>query len=71
MAALRVDDAILDLIAHVEAVPVANGIGVEQQPHRVGVSHAVQCDGPASKRTHTVSGRTSTSGRQNATPMIG
>ena len=41
-AALGLDDAVLDLIAHPEAVPAADPVGFEHQRHRIAERHAVQ-----------------------------
>ena len=43
-AALRLDDAVLDLIAHAEAVPAADGVRLEEHVERRRESAAVDCD---------------------------
>ena len=43
-AALRLDDPVLDLIAHAEAVAAADRVGLEHQRHGIGERHAVQRD---------------------------
>src|SRR5207237_10278538 len=43
-AALRLDDAVLDLIAHAAAVASADGVRLEHQADRVAERHPVQRD---------------------------
>ena len=43
-AALRLDDAVLDLVAHAEAVAAADRVGLEDERHGVGELHAVDRD---------------------------
>ena len=46
-AALGLDDAVLDLVAHAEAVAAADAVGLEEQLDRIGEVDAVQRDGQA------------------------
>src|SRR5581483_9420906 len=41
-AALGLDDAVLDLVAHAEAMPAADDVGLKEQRHRVGECPAVE-----------------------------
>ena len=72
-AALGLDDPVLDLIAHAEAVPAADAVGLEHQLHGILEDDAVERDGLALvEADRRRSPRfTATSSRQNATPMIG
>ena len=72
-AALGLDDAVLDLVAHAQAVAAADAVGLEQQLDLVVEARAVERDRQAfvEARRVTVSRWTATSSRQKATPMIG
>ena len=51
-AALGLDDPVLDLVAHAEAMPAADGVGFEEQRDRIGERLAVQRDRLALRKTH-------------------
>ena len=51
-AALRLDDAVLDLVAHAEPVAAADRVGLEEQLDRVGEGRAVERDGLAFVEAH-------------------
>ena len=51
-AALGLDDAILDLVAHAEAVPATDGIGLEEQRNGIGEGLAVQRNRLAFLKAH-------------------
>jgi hypothetical protein len=51
-AALGLDDAVLDLVAHAQAVAPADAVGFQDQLHRVGEGLAVQRDRLAFLEAH-------------------
>ena len=50
--ALGLDDAVLDLIRHAEAVTPANPVGLLNQPHRIVIGHAVDGNRPPLLEPH-------------------
>ena len=51
-AALGLDDPVLDLVAHAEAMSAADGVGLEEQRDGIGERLAVQRDRLALDETH-------------------
>ena len=71
-SALGLDDAVLDLVAHAEAVAAADLVGAQHQLDVVEVARPSIATGqPPSKLIVTSSVAMSTAGSQWATPMIG
>ena len=72
-AALRLDDAVLDLVGHAEPVAPADRVRLHHEVDTVGELAAVERDRPAlvEARRVTVSGSIATAGSQWRTPMIG
>ena len=72
-AALRLDDAVLDLIAHAETVAAADGVRLRHQLDLIGEGAAVDGDRHAfGERDRALPRRGSAiSSRQKGTPMIG
>ena len=72
-AGLGLDDPVLDLVGHAQAVPAADRVGLVHQRDRVVVRAAVDRDRAARPRSAIVTSSVSmaTDGSQNFTPMIG
>ena len=70
---LRLDDPVLDLVGHPQAVPAADGVGLVDEVDRARRSSVplIATGRPASNRIVTSSGSIATAGSQNLTPMIG
>ena len=71
-AALGLDDPVLDLVGHAQAVPAADGVGLEHQVDGGGELLAVDGHRPALlEADRDVLRRNLDAGSQNRTPMIG
>jgi hypothetical protein len=71
-ARLRLDDPVLDLVGHAEAVPTADGVRLADQGHRVGELAAADRDrSTGDEADRDVLGLDRHEGSQNFTPMSG